>query len=68
MNKILVSILMSIIALLISIGVTIATNWINGLNSDRKTDENAIRELQLRSQYLNGPVPAAPITTIIPKK
>lgn len=64
MNKIIVTLATAGILGIGSIGVSIATNWVTNVNTDRREHHDAIRELQIRSEYLNGSVPSAPVNKL----
>lgn len=64
MLKVAITVATSAVLGLCTICVTVATNWITAVNSDRQKYHDAIRELQIRSEYVNGAIPAAPLTPI----
>lgn len=57
MNKL----LLGVIGVMGSLGITIGTLWVQGVNADREI----IRQLQFKDQYLNGNVPAAPVAPVM---
>lgn len=53
-----------LVGLMFSTLLGIATWWVNGVNADR----DIVHQLQWRSLYLNGNVPAAPVKPVEPGK
>lgn len=64
MNKVFVTLITTAIFGLCTICVTVVTNWVTAVNLDRQTHHDAIKELQIRAEYVSGNIPAAPVTKI----
>lgn len=72
MNKWMMGLATTVIGAMSAIGMHFVTNWVDKVNGDHETlsrvnistinaDHDTLKQLWWKDQYLNGPLPAAPV-------